>query len=235
MCERDNIEITLREIRAGIEKHSERVDRDPSSVRLVVVTKTHGTDTIRLLAGLGEKDLGESYVDEFRVKYPECRSLDLRWHFIGHLFRKHTPKVVGKAALIHSVDTLRLARKIDLTAGQMEVRQDVLLQVNTSGEDRKQGFSPEELLARELIEELKVLGNIEVKGLMTMAPYTDDEAVLRSCFGGLRECMEELRERSGWDLRELSMGMSGDYGIAVEEGATMVRIGTAILGERRRR
>lgn len=232
--EPERIEKALSEVRRSIEEHSGCAGRDPSGIRLIVVTKKHGTGTIRLLALRGILDVGESYVGEFRAKYPEVDGLGLRWHFIGHLHRKNTPKVVGKAEFIHSVDTIKLARKIDLTAGRMGIVQKVLLQVNTSGEDRKQGFSPHEVTRKEFIDEMSALGNIEVRGLMTMAPFTDDDVVVRNCFRSLRVQREELSRMSGWAVDELSMGMSGDHGIAVEEGATMLRIGTAILGERKR-
>ena len=230
-----NIGSSLKEVRKRIEYHCQMSGREPGSVKLIVVTKTHPPGTIRKLTELGVLDIGESYVDEFKKKYADHDDRDIRWHFIGHLARKNTPKVVGKAEFIHSVASLRLARKIDLTAGRNGITQKVLLQVNTSEEGTKQGFSADDVMGPELIDELALLENIQIKGLMTMAPYMDDENILRSCFGTLRETLGRIREVTGWELSELSMGMTNDYGIAIEEGATMIRIGTAILGGQRAR
>ena len=235
MEEYGDVENSLEKVREEIEHHCERCGRDPVTVKLIVVTKTHPLEAILRLRELGVEDVGESYVDEFRKKYADNDEQDIRWHYIGHLARKNTPKVVGKVEFIHSVDSLRLAKKIDLTAGQNGITQKILLQVNTSDEGTKQGFSSGDIVESELIRELDHLENIRVMGLMTMAPYVDDERVLRNCFGAIRTTLERMRKLTTWELTELSMGMTNDYGIAIEEGATMIRLGTAILGERRAR
>jgi len=232
MDEYSNIKTSLNDVRAKIARHCEISGRPSSSVRLIAVTKTHPPEVIKKLCELGVEDVGESYVDEFKVKYPQFETGIVRWHYIGRLHRKHTPKVVGKAEFIHSVDSLRLAKKIDITAAQLGIRQKILLQVNTSGEGTKQGFTPSSVMDLEVLDEFNKLENVEVKGLMTMAAFTVDEVVLRDSFRLLRETRDTLVEMTKWNLSELSMGMSNDYGIAIEEGATMVRIGTAILGPR---
>ncbi|MDP6156314.1 MAG: YggS family pyridoxal phosphate-dependent enzyme [Candidatus Thermoplasmatota archaeon] len=232
MAQYDNLKTSLDTVRAKIARHCEISGRPSSSVCLIAVTKTHPHEVISLLSQLGVGDVGESYVDEFKVKFPCFPAGDVRWHFIGHLYRKHTPKVVGKAELIHSVDSLRLARKIDFTAGQLGVIQKILLQVNTSGEGTKQGFTPDSLKGTEFLKEFSLFENVEIKGLMTMAAFTLDEAIVRQSFRLLRETRDKLTEMTTWKLSELSMGMTNDYGIAIEEGATMVRIGTGLLGHR---
>ena len=228
------MEENLVEVREKIERQCGVSGRESSSVRLIVVTKKHPVDAIFRLKRLGVRDIGESYVDEFKVKYERLKTENFQWHYIGHLARKNTPKVVGNALYIHSVDSLRLARKIDLTAGQMKIIQNVLLQVNMSGEMTKQGFEPQGLVKDDMIEELDRLKNIRIEGLMTMAPYTDDEKVVRDCFSSLRSLSSELKEKTCWPLRELSMGMTNDFLAAIDEGATMLRIGTAVMGERDR-
>ena len=233
MAEYGKIETSLSDVRAKIAGYCEISGRPSSSVGLIAVTKTHPPDLITKLCDLGVEDVGESYVDEFKAKYPRFDHDIVRWHYIGRLHRKHTPKVVGKADFIHSVDSLRLAKKIDFTAGQLGITQKILLQVNCSGEGTKQGFTPHTMMETELLEELSHLENVEVKGLMTMAPFIVDDMVVRGSFRLLRETRDTLVKMTKWNLPELSMGMSNDYGIAIEEGATMVRIGTAILGSRK--
>jgi len=229
----EHVRDNLAEVKRRIAHHCEIAGRDVSTVSLIVVTKKHPDEQIRKLAGMGVGNIGESYVDEFRKKFDRLAELNINWHYIGHLHRKRTPKVVGNAAYIHAVDSIRLARKIDLTAARKNVVQKILLQVNVSGEDTKHGFEVEEVLKDEFWSGLNEMGHVEVKGLMTMAPFTDDETDLRACFKGLKNIRDKLRRISGLGLPELSMGMTNDYGIAIEEGATMVRVGTAILGARR--
>jgi len=226
------MEEALAEVRGKIERQCGISGRGASSVRLIVVTKKHPPEGISRLKELGVRDIGESYVDEFKVKYEQLKTENIQWHYIGRLARKNTPKVVGNASYIHSVDSLRLARKIDFTAGEKKIVQNVLLQVNTSREQTKQGFEPRELVNDDMIDEISGFKNIRIEGLMTMAPYTDDENVVRDCFSALGSLNSRLKEMTYWPLHELSMGMTNDYLTAIDEGATMLRIGTAVMGER---
>lgn len=185
-----------------------------------------------MLANMGANNIGESYVEEFEKKYLQTRDLNINWHFIGHLHRKRTQKVVGRANYIHGVDSLRLAKKIDRTATTKNIVQKILIQVNTSKESTKYGFGVEEILDWNLWEALVELKHVGVVGLMTMAPFTDNSATIRACFRKLKGIRDELQNGPGIELPELSMGMTNDYGLAIEEGATMIRIGTAIMGSR---
>ena len=223
----DRIGKNLQAIRANIEEAARRSGRDPEDIHLLPVTKKRSEEEIRALMSLGPNEFGESYTEEIVRRFPVFP--DVRWHFIGHLHRKHTNKIVGNVVMIHSLANERLLRKVDFTAGQKEIRQKVLLEVNVSGEDVKQGFTAADakrLYNDGIVAELK---NIQIVGLMTMAPFVTDEAVIRPVFKGLRELLEELNKEFDAALTELSMGMTNDYEIAVEEGASMVRIGTAIF------
>ena len=197
-------------------------------MRIVGVTKTHGPEAVRAAVAAGLRDVGENRVQEALQKQQELADLPVEWHLIGTLQRNKARNAVGRFALIHSVDRVDLAAELDrrATGGG---RQRVLVQVNCSAESQKGGVSPESLPA--LLDELRGLHRLEVQGLMTMSALTDDQAEQRRAFGLLRE-LREAAERSGHRLPELSMGMSGDYAIAVEEGATMIRLGTVLFGAR---
>ena len=156
----------------------------------------------------------------------------VRWHMVGHVQRRKVPILAGLPKLVHSIDSMRLAQRFSSVAVASGHPFRVLLQANTSGEGTKGGFSRDELV--EAIHEIVELPSLEVRGLMTMAPLTDDEAVLRSTFRRLREVHETLRSTSAYEADQLSMGMTNDYQIAIEEGSTMVRIGTALFGARQR-
>lgn len=206
---------------------ADSVGRDPAEVLVVAVTKTVGIDQVAQAARLGIRDFGENRVQEFIGKYGLFP--DLRWHFIGTLQTNKVKDVVGKAYLIHSVDSSRLLEKIDARAGELGVVQPVLLQVNVSGEGSKHGFDPDDMV--DVLREASGMENVEVRGLMTMAPARDPEAA-SATFSGLRRLADELGSCGvpGVELRELSMGMSGDYATAIEQGATIVRIGGALFG-----
>ena len=197
-------------------------------VRIVGVTKTHGPEAVRAAVAAGLRDVGENRVQEALQKQQALTDLAVEWHLIGTLQRNKARNAVGRFALIHSVDRVDLAAELDRRLA-VESRQRVLVQVNCSAEPQKGGVSPESLPA--LLEELQRLQRIEVQGLMTMSALTDDPAEQRRAFRLLRE-LREAAERSGHRLPELSMGMSGDYAIAVEEGATMIRLGTVLFGAR---
>jgi pyridoxal phosphate enzyme (YggS family) len=197
-------------------------------VRVVAVTKTHGPEAIRAAVGAGLADVGENRVQEALAKQDALGDLPVAWHLIGSLQRNKARQAAGRFALIHSIDRVDLAAELDRRVGQGH-RQPVLVQVNCSGEAQKGGVTPEELPP--LLEALGALQRVEVRGLMTMSALTDDPAEQRRAFRTLRE-LRDAAERAGATLPELSMGMSGDYPMAVEEGATMVRLGTVLFGAR---
>ncbi|MEO8090225.1 MAG: YggS family pyridoxal phosphate-dependent enzyme [Gemmatimonadales bacterium] len=197
-------------------------------VRIVGVTKTHGPEAVQAAVAAGLHDVGENRVQEALQKQEALAGLAVEWHLIGTLQRNKARNAVGRFALIHSVDRLELAAEVDRRSAEGS-RQRVLVQVNCSAESQKGGVSPESL--PELLDQLQTLNRLDVQGLMTMSALTDDQAEQRRSFRLLRE-LREAAERSGHRLPELSMGMSGDYAIAVEEGATMIRLGTVLFGAR---
>ncbi len=196
-------------------------------VTIVAVTKTHGAEAVRAAVAVGLTAVGENRVQEALAKQAELADVAVDWHLIGTLQRNKARHAVGRFALIHSVDRLDLAEELHKRA--VAGSQAILVQVNCSGEPQKGGVEPEELPA--LLEALRPLDRLEVRGLMTMAEYSTDAAVQRAAFQRLRT-LREAAERAGHRMPELSMGMSGDYPVAVEEGATMVRLGTLLFGER---
>jgi PLP dependent protein len=198
-------------------------------VRIVGVTKTHGPQAVRAAVAAGLGDIGENRVQEALQKQEALRDVLVEWHLIGTLQRNKARHAVGRFSLIHSVDRSDLAAELDRRLAAAGGSQKVLVQVNCSAEAQKGGVTPEELPA--LLDHLRQFGQLDVQGLMTMSALTDDQAEQRRAFRLLRE-LREAGERSGHRLPELSMGMSGDYPIAVEEGATMIRLGTVLFGER---
>jgi PLP dependent protein len=197
-------------------------------VRIVAVTKTHGPEAVRAAVAAGLTDIGENRVQEAMEKQDALAGVRADWHLIGTLQRNKARHAVGRFALIHSVDRLDLAAELDRRAAEGS-RQAVLVQVNCSDEPQKGGVEPGGVPA--LLEALGRFARLEVRGLMTMSALTDDVAEQRRAFRRLRE-LRDAGERSGHRLPELSMGMSGDFAVAVEEGATMIRIGTLLFGER---
>jgi pyridoxal phosphate enzyme (YggS family) len=200
-------------------------------IRIVAVTKGHGLDAVRAALAAGLPDLGENRVQEGREKIAGLESESAHWHLIGHLQTNKAKLIPGAFAMVHSVDSVRVAEALDrAVARRVGVgRLAVLLQVNVAGEDQKSGCSPVEAPA--IAAAAAALPGLELRGLMTMAPYTDDERVQRRVFASLRRIREEL-EAQGLALPELSMGMSGDFRAAVAEGATLLRLGTVLFGER---
>jgi pyridoxal phosphate enzyme (YggS family) len=207
--------------------------RSPESVKLVGVTKNVGADRLREAFGLGIHDFAENRVQEWDSKVEVLKDLSPRWHFIGHLQTNKVKRVVGEFVLIHSVDSWRLAEALDVEARAKGVVQAILLQVNTSGEPSKFGLAPAELEAM-LLRITQELPGIKVNGLMTMAPYTEDPESVRPCFKRLRELRDESANYlpDNARLEHLSMGMSRDYAVAVEEGATLIRVGSGLFGPR---
>ncbi|MDQ3224375.1 MAG: YggS family pyridoxal phosphate-dependent enzyme, partial [Gemmatimonadota bacterium] len=197
-------------------------------VRIVGVTKTHGPEAVRAAAAAGLDAVGENRVQEALQKQGALTDLRIEWHLIGTLQRNKARNAVGRFALVHSVDRVDLAAELDRRVSP-GARQRVLVQVNCSAEPHKGGVSPESLPG--LLDELQRLERLDVQGLMTMSALTEDRAEQRRSFRLLRD-LRDASERSGHRLPELSMGMSGDYSLAVEEGATMIRLGTVLFGER---
>ncbi len=220
----------LHEVRNRIRKACERSGRNPEDVTLIAVSKTKPVEMIRELLG-EQTDFGENKPQELKDKY-EVLPKELRWHMIGHLQTNKIKYIIDKACLIHSVDSLRLAQGIDKEAGKHGIIMPVLAEVNMAKEESKFGIMPEDAL--EFVRELSVLPNIRVKGLMTIAPFTKIPEENRIHFQNLRKLLVDIREKNidNVDMCHLSMGMTGDYEVAVEEGATMVRVGTGIFGER---
>jgi pyridoxal phosphate enzyme (YggS family) len=197
-------------------------------VSIIAVTKGHGPEAVRAAHAAGLEDVGENRVQEALGKQEQLRELPLRWHLVGTLQRNKARHTVGRFALVHSVDRADLAAELDRRAGP-GTKQRILVQVNCSDEPQKGGAEPEGLPG--LLDALREFERLEVIGLMTMSALTDDAGEQRRAFRRLRE-LRESAERGGHRLPELSMGMSGDFTVAVEEGATMVRLGTILFGER---
>jgi pyridoxal phosphate enzyme (YggS family) len=214
------------EVKSRIERAVERGGHWQRVV-LIAVTKTHGADAVEAAFRAGIIDVGENKVQEALSKMPDVTAA-VRWHLIGHLQRNKV-KHVDAFALVHSVDSERLARAIDAHGQARGAPVDVLLQVNVSGEETKGGFEPDEW--EPVAENVAGLPGLRARGVMTMAPFDANEQTLRRVFSGARRAREVLAA-AGAPAEELSMGMSGDYEIAVEEGATMVRLGTVLFGAR---
>lgn len=203
--------------------------RNREEIRLIAVSKTHPAEEIKEAFSAGLRNFGENKAQELRDK-SEILDLNFSWHFIGHLQTNKVKYVIGPAEFIHSVDSLKLAEEINSKAFQAGKIQKVLIEIKTSDEATKHGLSSE-IEIMKLLEGCSQLRNISPEGFMTMAPYTDDVGVIRRCFKRVNE-IRDFASARGFDLKELSMGMTNDYEIAIEEGATMLRIGTAIFGDR---
>jgi PLP dependent protein len=215
-----------------IESARVRVGRsDP--VTLVAVTKTLSAAVIREAREAGIGDIGENRVPELEEKVREVGREAVRWHLIGHLQRNKARRAIPCFDLLHSLDSLRLARQLSQDAEFLGREVEALVQVNTSGEESKFGFAPDEAL--QAIGEMAELPGLKLVGVMTMAPFVADEAVLRRTFAGARRLWEDADGQvAGFEARHLSMGMSNDFDVAVEEGSTLVRLGTVLFGERDR-
>ncbi|MBW2181863.1 MAG: YggS family pyridoxal phosphate-dependent enzyme [Deltaproteobacteria bacterium] len=215
-----------------IRKTAQKCSRDPDSIRLVAVSKTKPADMIKKAIDAGVTILGENYIQETRKKFDVLSAHDASWHFIGHLQTNKAKYAVRMFDLIHTVDSLKLAKELDKEAKKIGKKQNILIQVNVGMESSKSGISENETLR--LIKEISLLDNISIKGLMTMPPFFDQPEKVRPFFTALRKLRDTIKSASipNISVDELSMGMSGDYEVAIEEGATLVRVGTAIFGER---
>ncbi|NBR69665.1 MAG: YggS family pyridoxal phosphate-dependent enzyme [Verrucomicrobia bacterium] len=213
----------------GIREAAEKAGRDPSSVRLVAVSKKQDTEKLRVLWKCGQRIFGENRVQEARVKIPEMPTGG-EWHFIGGLQTNKAKDAVECFDVIESVDRLDLAAELQKRADVAGKKLRVFLEVNVGGEAAKHGCAPEK--AAELLAQVQPLSRLEVQGLMAIPPFREDPENARLFFQRLREIRDQLEQGSGMALPELSMGMSHDYAVAIAEGATLVRIGTALFGPR---
>lgn len=225
------VQDNLKAVETRICAACERAGRKCSEVTLIAVSKTKPIPMLEAAYETGIREFGENKVQELTGKYEELPK-DIHWHLIGHLQRNKVKYITDKAYLIHSVDSLRLAEEISREAVKKAVTADILVQVNVANEDTKFGVAVEE--AEELIQQISVLPGIHVCGLMTIAPFVDNPEENRVHFRKLKKLSVDIREKNidNIDMSVLSMGMTGDYEVAIEEGATHVRVGTGIFGER---
>ncbi|MBQ6353547.1 MAG: YggS family pyridoxal phosphate-dependent enzyme [Lachnospiraceae bacterium] len=223
----------LEDTQQEIMNAARRAGRDPSEVTVVAVGKTKPASMIRELYDLGVRDFGENKVQELTAKYEELPK-DIRWHMIGHLQSNKVKYIVDKVAMIHSVDSLRLAQVIEKEAVKKDVDHvDVLLEVNVSGEESKYGMTPAEV--EEQIGQFLELKRVRIRGFMTVAPFAEDPEEVRPYFKRLKQLSVDIQNKTidnNIDVGLLSMGMSGDFEAAIEEGASFVRVGTRIFGAR---
>ncbi len=217
-------------VRAEIAAAAARAGRSPEEIELVAVSKTHPPETLHEALDAGQTLFGENRVQEARAKIPLLPGR-ARWHLVGHLQKNKIRHALALGfELFHGIDTLELARELDRIADEAGAFPRVLLEVNVAGEGSKFGFSPEKVRAQ--MEELLALGRLQVEGLMALPPFAPEAEASRPFFVALRELRDRLQTEFRVPLPRLSMGMSGDFAVAVEEGATLVRVGTAIFGTR---
>ena len=221
----------LKEVEAKIEAACKRAGRDRSEVTLIAVSKTKPVEMLEEAYETGIREFGENKVQEMMDKY-EVMPKDIHWHMIGHLQRNKVKYLMGKAALIHSVDSLRLAEEISAQSVKHEVTTDILIEVNIAGEETKFGTDREEAIA--LVEAAAKLPNIHICGLMTIAPFVENPEDNRKYFQQIRQLSVDIKKKNidNVNMCVLSMGMTGDYQVAIEEGASMIRVGTGIFGAR---
>ena len=225
------IQENIKLVEENIKKACEKVGRDVNEVTLIAVSKTKPYTAIEEALPTGVKDYGENKVQELCDKY-EILPKDIKWHMIGHLQRNKVKYLVGKASLIHSVDSIRLAEQIEKEYAKAGEIANILIEVNMAQEESKFGITSEE--TEQLVREIAKFPHIRIKGLMTIAPYTDNPESNRVYFRNMKKLSVDIENKNidNVSMSVLSMGMTGDYQVAVEEGATLVRVGTGIFGER---
>lgn len=225
------IQEQLKNVEEKICRACERSGRRREDVTLIAVSKTKPIEDLKEAYACGARFFGENKVQEITEKYPQMPA-DVQWHMIGHLQRNKVKYIVDKVALIHSVDSLRLAQTIQTEAEKHQVTVPILLEVNVAEEESKFGISSQETLS--LAQQISVFPNVHIEGLMTIAPYVDDPEENRWIFQKMKQISIDIRQKNidNVDMYVLSMGMTGDYEVAIEEGATMVRVGTGIFGSR---
>ena len=222
----------LSNVKERIKKAAIDCGREPDSVRLVAVSKTIPEDAVREAIKSGADILGENYIQEAKDKINALSAYPVSWHFIGHLQSNKAKYAVKLFDMIHTVDSLKLAKELNKQAKKINKIQKILIQVNISMESTKSGVHEED--AQKLIKEISLFENLSIKGLMTMPPFFNNPEEARPCFSALRNLRDKIRNEAikNITMQELSMGMTGDFEVAIKEGATLVRIGTAIFGER---
>ena len=225
------IQENIKLVEENIKKACEKVGRDVNEVTLIAVSKTKPYTAIEEALPTGVKDYGENKVQELCDKY-EILPKDIKWHMIGHLQRNKVKYLVGKASLIHSVDSIRLAEQIEKEYAKADEIANILIEVNMAQEESKFGITSEE--TEQLVREIAKFPHIRIKGLMTIAPYTDNPESNRVYFRNMKKLSVDIENKNidNVSMSVLSVGMTGDYQVAVEEGATLVRVGTGIFGER---
>ncbi len=228
----EEIAANLERVRQRIAEAAQKSGRAAEEIELVAVSKTHPAEKVQAVFEAGQVLFGESRVQEARAKIPLLPSR-LRWHFIGHLQKNKIRHALPLFEMFHGIDSLALAQDMERIAEEDGMQPRILLEVNVAGEASKRGFTPEAV--RRDLESVLSLGRLTVEGLMTIPPFAPEAEASRRYFVALRELRDQLEADGNVRLPQLSMGMSGDYAIAIEEGATLVRVGTAIFGERARR
>lgn len=225
------IKENLEKVRENIDLACERAGRSNSEVTLIAVSKTKPVSMLKEAYDAGAREFGENKVQEIMEKYDKLPS-DINWHMIGHLQRNKVKYIIDKVKLIHSVDSFRLAEEISKEAVKHNLNMDILLEVNVAGEESKFGFAVDEVMSE--VEKIALLPGITIKGLMTIAPFVQNPEENREVFSKLKKLSVDIADKNidNVFMKELSMGMTGDYEVAVEEGAAYVRVGTGIFGER---
>src|SRR6266581_524898 len=226
----DDLAVNLKRVLMQISNSARKAGSSPDEIELVAISKTHDAEKVHAVYEAGQVLFGESRVQEARAKIPELPS-SVRWHFVGHLQKNKLRHALPLFELIHSVDSLGLAQDMNRIAQEEAMHPRVLLEVNVAGEGSKFGFQPDKLC--EQMEELLSLPRLSILGLMTIPPVAEEAEASRKYFVQLHELRDRLQTEFRVDLSQLSMGMTQDYPIAIEEGATLVRVGTAIFGERK--
>jgi len=230
-AEAESVAANVLRVRERIARAAERARRRPDEITIVAVLNTFSAEVVRAAYEAGLRNFGENRVQEFEAKRTKLGELgDATWHFIGHLQGNKARRAVHLFDRIDSVDSLALARRLDQAAAEEGKRLPILIEVHLGGEATKSGVAEAELAA--LADDVSLLASLQLRGLMTIPPYSEDPELARPYFRKLRELRDNLSERFGWALPVLSMGMSHDFEVAIEEGATEIRPGTALFGER---
>lgn len=225
------LEENLREIERKIQEACKRANRAREDIVLIAVSKTKPVSMLKEVYDLGIRDFGENKVQELSEKYPQMPS-DTTWHLIGHLQRNKVKQIIDKVDLIHSVDSIRLAEAIEREAAKKDIIVNILLEVNVAEEESKFGFKVDEVLSA--VEQIATFPHVRIKGLMTIAPFVENPEENRSVFAYLQKLSVDIARKNidNVSVNILSMGMTNDYEVAIEEGATLIRVGTGIFGER---
>ena len=229
----NRIKRNYNKIRKSVEIEAEKQYRNGGEITIIAVSKTFPPETIESAIAAGIRSFGENYAQELRdkINYFGSKNSPIDWHYIGHLQANKVKYLIPHTKLIHTIDSVAIAQEVDNLAEKFNIKQNILIQVNTSGEASKSGCKPDEAI--ELAKSMLQLQNVNLIGLMTIGSFSKDEQIIRSEFTLLRTLKDEINQKLGIpQLTELSMGMSHDYKIAIEEGSTILRIGTAIFGER---